>query len=172
MKCVYLLVFFSLVLGQEEPPCPLTSYLEEDHAAYVYEAEELGWYTDGRPDAEAVRTHDLTICCRCPHVCIQIVADVGQEVFDACHLLAESVNADNVKEATCDFYDCACAGDGAGGWTGWMLGRRRGGSARTVGHGQRCLPNLLSFQVVQMSKEVYLFDCLGLNGAEEEAPCE
>ncbi len=58
MKSLFLLLVLSLLSlssGQFEMPCLLTNYLEEDHAAYVAEAEELGWYTDGKPDADAVK---------------------------------------------------------------------------------------------------------------------
>ena len=45
----------------------------------------------------------------------QIVADVGQDVYDGCQSLSDGVNEDNVKESVCDFYGEDCGGTASGG---------------------------------------------------------
>ncbi len=36
-------------------------------------------------------------------------------MFDACHEMAEEVDETNVRDATCEFYECDCAGYGTPG---------------------------------------------------------
>jgi len=72
------------------------------------------------------------------------VEDLGQSVFDGCQFLSQSVNADNVRDKVAEFY---------------------GLDVPDVDESGPCWDDP---KVVNQAKQVIFFDCLGLEGVEDD----
>jgi len=75
---------------------------------------------------------------------LQIVADLGQDIFDACQALAQEVTPDNVRDKVCLLYDLDCP---------------------AVEEAGVCWDD---DDVVRQAKQVTLFGCLGVEGEEDD----